>query len=46
MALALLTLISPLDVLPDLAPPIGWADDLVALLYLVQQALASLRQSK
>ena len=46
LLLAFLTLISPWDVLPDLAPVLGFADDLLALLYLLQQAIHSLRRDR
>ncbi len=44
MVVAVLTLLLPIDALPDLAPVIGWLDDLVAGLYLVSELITRLRR--
>ncbi|MBI4032617.1 DUF1232 domain-containing protein [Candidatus Berkelbacteria bacterium] len=49
LAVAFLTLLLPIDAVPDLAPLIGWLDDTVAFGYLafeLVQAIRSWRQGK
>lgn len=42
---ATLTLILPIDALPDLVPVLGWIDDVVATLYLTSEAWMAWRRS-
>lgn len=43
LIVALLTIVLPFDLVPDLAPVIGWLDDLAAFVYLVFELIQSIR---
>lgn len=43
LVVALLTVLLPLDLMPDLAPLIGWIDDLAAFGYLAFELIQSIR---
>lgn len=43
LAVALLTILLPVDAVPDLAPIIGWLDDAVAVGYLAFELVQSIR---
>ena len=45
-ALSALYIVSPIDVLPDVIPVIGWADDLVALCVAVASAMTAMNAGK
>ena len=45
-ALSVAYIVSPLDVLPDLIPVIGWADDLAALAVGIASAVAAMNAGK
>ena len=45
-ALSVAYIVSPLDVLPDFIPIIGWADDLAALAVGIASALSAMNAGK
>lgn len=43
IALGIITLFVPIDFVPDVLPLIGWLDDLTAVIFLVVEALKTIK---